>query len=116
MAHPQIIMNDPVPMKSYTPSQEIIDPFEMNTVRIEHKGDQTIYHYAQDISAVQNNNEEERKDGVNDNQKEFRKVASIPWVVWNMWENMGITQDQRELRKALERHRHELKTTEKKLI
>lgn len=88
----------------------------MNTVRMEHKGDATIYHYAQDISEVCNQNEIDRQAGSFDSGKEFRKVASVPMVIWNLWESMGITQDPKELRKALQKHRDSLMTTDKKLI
>ena len=115
MAHAQIIIRDQEP-EAFTPRGEIIDPFEVNTVSVEHQGDKTIYRYAQDVSAICNGNEEERKECVNDGKSEFRKVASIPMVVWNMWENMGITGNQRELRKAIERHRETLMTTNKRLI
>ncbi len=98
------------------PQTEIIDPFEMQTVRLEHKGDTTVFHYAQDISAIQNNNETERKDCIHDGRSEFRKVASIPDVKWNEWEKLGITQDQKALRKAIQLHKDELMTTNKRLI
>lgn len=117
MAHAQIIIRDHEP-EAFLPHAdgEIIDPFEMNTVAVEHQGDKTIFRYAQDVSAICNGNEEDRKNGVNDGKSEFRKVASIPMVVWNIWETMGITADKKELRKAIERHKHELKTTDKRLI
>ena len=95
---------------------EIIDPFDVNTVAVENHGNQTVFRYAQDISGICNNNEAERKAGIHDGKSEFRKVASIPMVVWNMWEQMGITGNKRELRKAIERHKDSLKTTDKRLI
>ena len=117
MAHAIIIRDqEPEPFTS-RPQGEIIDPYEMNTVAVEHRGDKTIYRYAQDVSAICNQNEEDRKEGnYEDRKSEFRKVASIPMVIWNMWENSGITQDKNELRRAIERHKHEFKTTEKRLI
>ena len=94
----------------------IINPQEVNTVRIEHQSEQTIYHYTQEVSGILNDNERERIDGTYDGRSEFRKAASVPMVLWLDWEKKGITADQRELRKAIERHGLEVKTTNKKLI
>jgi len=115
MAHPQIIMKDE-PLPFYEQATEIIDPFEMNTVGIQHVGDKTVYHYAQDVSEVCNQNEIDRKEGSFDSGKEFRKVASVPMVIWNLWESMGIVGDQKALRKALQAHQDEYMTTDKRLI
>lgn len=118
MAHPQIIMKDQDVDRLILHQEQspIIDPYEMQTVAIENVGDKTIYRYAQTVGHILNSNEQERKEGVNDNAKEFRKAASVPFVIWNLWETMGITNDQRELRKALQRHKDEYMTTEKRLI
>ena len=116
MAHPQIIMKDEPIQIMGAKSSEIINPFEVNTVAIEHVGDNTIYKYRQTIGDILNNNEEERKEGRNDNPSEWRKCASVPEVTWLVWESLGITADETELRKALERNRNELMTTNKKLI
>lgn len=94
----------------------IINPFDMNTVGIEHQGDHTVYKYAQESSDILNRNEIARREGTFDNSKELRKVAEIPFVIWNMWEIAGITSDQNELRKAIQRHKLEYMTTEKQLI
>jgi hypothetical protein len=37
-------------------------------------------------------------------QDHFRHVGEVPVVIWALWENMGITEDPRELKKALERN------------
>ncbi len=116
MAHPQIIMKDEaLPSATVVKPLDLVNPYEMQTVKIEHRGEQTIYHYAQAVAPILNDNERERIEGHND-RGEFRKAASIPMVVWNLWESMGIVNDQRELRKAIERHKNEYKTTEKRLI
>lgn len=114
--HPQIIMKDQDIDNLVLHQGSIIDPYEMQTVAIENVGDKTVYRYAQMVGNILNNNERERKEGLNDGSKEFRKTASVPDVVWNLWETMGITKDQRELRKALQRHKDEYMTTEKRLI
>jgi hypothetical protein len=115
MAHPQIIMKD----QEVTPvfqESTIIDPYEMRTVAIENVGDKTIYRYAQTVGGILNDNEQQRNECVNEGSKEFRKTASIPFVVWNLWENMGITKDQKELRKAIQRHKNEYMTVNKQII
>ena len=117
MSHPQIIMKDESISISqpFQPSGEIIDPFEMNTVQMEHQGDKTIYHYAQDISDICNQNEKDRETGAYETNNEFRKVASVPMVVWQLWESLGITENPKELRKALQKHRASLMVTDKKI-
>ncbi len=37
-------------------------------------------------------------------QDHFRHVGEVPVAIWTLWENMGVTQDPKELLKALERH------------
>lgn len=86
---------------------DLIDPYQMQTVRIEDVGDSRVYHYAQTTGYITNENERLRAEHVEDRKSEFRHRASVPLVVWNLWEGMGITSDQRELRKALMRHKHE---------
>lgn len=95
---------------------DIINPFDHNTVGVEHIGDKTIYHYAQDESAICNQNEIDRREGNFDNGGEFRKTASVPMVVWNLWESMGITTDQKALRKQLMKYKERYMTTERNLI
>ena len=100
----------------YESQLEIIDPFDVNTVGIHHQGDKTIYTYKQDVSEICNQNEIDRKEGNFDTKGEFRKVADVPMLVWNLWESMGITQDEKALRRALQKHKLEYMTTEKNLI
>lgn len=95
---------------------DIVEPCDLQTVRVDNVGDKTIYHYRQMVGNILNSNEQERIEGRNDNAKEFRKVASVPLIKWNEWERMGITADPKALRKALQIHRHELMTTNKNLI
>lgn len=116
MAHPQIIMKDTDALPVSMELSEIIDPYEMNTVAIEHIGDKTVYRYRQTVGDILNNNERERQECIHDSSSEFRKTASVPMVVWQLWENMGITGDQKELRRALQRHREEYMTTNKQII
>jgi hypothetical protein len=90
---------------------------DMETVAIEDVGDKRIYHYAQQTGNITNSNEESRRDNPDwDRNSEFRQVASVPTIVWNLWENSGITENPKELRKALMRHKEEYMTVDKKLI
>lgn len=100
---------------------ELVDPFslsgEMETVAIEDIGDKRIYHYAQQTGHILNDNEQMRRDNPDWNRKsEMRQVAAVPDCVWQLWESAGITLDQKELRKALMRHRDEYMVVEKQLI
>lgn len=90
---------------------------ELETVAIEDVGDKRIYHYAQCTGYITNSNEQRRKDEPDWNRKsEMRQVAEIPNIIWQLWENAGITLDQRELRKAIMRHKDEYMVVEKRLI
>lgn len=87
------------------------------TVAIEDIGDKRIYHYAQQTGYILNDNERMRRDNPDWNRKrELRQVASVPQCIWELWETAGITMDQKELRKALMRHRDEYMVVEKNLI
>lgn len=99
---------------------ELVDRYSLTgdfqTVAIEDIGDKRIYHYAQQTGAITNLNEQRRKDDPNWNRKsEMPQVAAVPEVVWNLWESMGITLDQKELRKALNRHKEEYMVVDKRL-
>lgn len=90
---------------------------ELETVAITDVGNKRIFHYAQKTGYILNNNERMRQDNPDWNRKsEIRQVAAVPDIIWNLWESMGITMDQKELRKALMRHREEYMVVEKKLI
>lgn len=90
---------------------------EMETVAIEDVGDKRIYHYAQRTDEITNSNELRRKEeDTTCRTGEFHQVASVPYVIWNLWETMGITADQRELRKAIERYGDTVKVTNKRVI
>lgn len=90
---------------------------EMETVAVEEVGDKRIYHYAQQTGDITNNNEQRRIDQPEWNRKrEMRQVAAIPDIIWNLWESAGITLDQKELRKAIMRHKNEYMVVEKNLI
>ena len=97
------------------------DPYSLSgdfeATHIEIVGDQKIYHYGQRVGDIMNDNEQRRNDSPSwNNQSEFRQVASVPAIVWNLWESVGITTDQKELRKALMRHKNEHMVVEQKLI
>lgn len=116
MAHSNILI----------PSQEstitrLVDPYslsgDLETVAIEDVGDKRIFHYAQQTGNITNENEQRRLDNPDWNKNsDFRQVASVPMIVWNLWESAGITANPKELRKALMRHRNEYMVVEKKLI
>lgn len=90
---------------------------ELETVAIEDVGDKRYFVYSQRIDHIVNENEQRRKDNPDWNRNsEFRQVAEIPMHVWNLWETMGITADQKELRKAIMRHKDEYMVVEKNLI
>ena len=90
---------------------------EMQTVAIENVGDKSIYHYAQRTDEITNSNELRRKEEDRTCRTgEFHQVASVPYVIWNLWESIGITADQRELRKAIERHGDTVKVTNTRVI
>ena len=72
--------------------------------------------HVQDIAPVFNSNEEIRKNSDEDWSKagHMKQVGRVPVSVWLLWESMGITEDPKELLKALERN-PEWKTTVKQL-
>jgi len=92
--------------------------FNINLVDAGFDGDKFYARHTQDVSAVMNLNEEQRKNTDDDWRvdKEFKHVGRVPRVIWLLWESMGITEDPKELLKALERHKDTLKTTDKQLI
>lgn len=90
---------------------------ELETVAIEDIGDKRIFHYAQQTGGITNQNEDRRRESPDwDHNSEFRQVASVPLITWLLWESMGIVGDQKEMRKALMRHRNEFMVVEKTLI
>ena len=90
---------------------------EMECVTIEDVGNKRIFHYAQQTGFITNDNEQMRRDNPDWNRNsDFRQVAAIPLIIWNLWESAGITLDQKELRKAIMRHKDEYMTVEKQLI
>lgn len=90
---------------------------ELETVSIEYVGDKQIFHYAQKTGYILNDNERRRLENPDwDRKRELRQVACVPDIVWNLWESMGIVYDQKELRKALMRHKNELMVVDKQLI
>lgn len=90
---------------------------EMETVAITDIGNKRIFHYAQQTGYILNDNERMRRENPDWNRKrEMRHVAAVPDAVWHLWETMGITLDQKELRKALMRHKDEYMVVEKRLI
>ena len=42
--------------------------------------------------------------------KDMKKIASVPLVLWCLWESLGITQDDEALKAALRRHQEVLTT------
>jgi hypothetical protein len=90
---------------------------DFETIAIEDIGDKRIFHYGQQTGMILNENERRRQDNPDwDHNSELRQVASVPMIVWNLWESMGIVGNQKELRKALMRHKNEYMVVEKQLI
>jgi len=90
---------------------------ELEAIAIEDVGDRRVFHYGQTTGYILNDNERMRQDSPDwDRSTELRQVASVPNIVWELWDSMGITLDQKELRKALMRHKEELMTVDKRLI
>jgi len=89
---------------------------DLETVAIEDVGDKRIFHYAQQTGVITNENERRRRDNPDwDHNSDFRQVAEVPLIVWQLWENLGITANQKELRKALMRHKDEFMIVYKKI-
>lgn len=80
-------------------------------------GDKIICTHVQQVGDILNDNERMRIDtGENwDKSEDLKLAARIPFSVYFLWESIGITQDPKELAKALERN-PEYKTTDKRLI
>lgn len=90
---------------------------DLETVAIEDVGDKRIFHYAQRVDETLNSNEQRRNDNPDwDKESDFRQVAEVPLIVWNLWESMGITDSPKELRKALMRHKEKYMVVDKQLI
>ncbi len=90
---------------------------ELTLIDIEEEGDKIKFTHGQEIREYLEDNKEARKY-TDENWKAcktMKRVGSIPFAVWLLWESMGITNDPKELLKALERN-PEFKTTEKRLI
>lgn len=84
----------------------------------ERKEEDKVYHtHGQDIRPILEENARRRKNSDADwaSDPDMKQAASIPMAVWLLWESTGITNDKKELLKAIERNK-EYKTTEKQLI
>jgi hypothetical protein len=93
---------------------EITGDFE--TVAISDVGDQRLYHRRQTIGGILNGNERQRIDAPKwDRNRSLRHVARVPWIIWDLWESTGITRDEKELRKALMRHKDEYMIVEQEI-
>lgn len=90
---------------------------DLELIDIQEDKDKIKYIHGQDITPYLEDNYENRKysDEHWKASKDMKRVGSIPWAVWLLWESVGITNDPKELLKALERN-PEFKTTEKRLI
>ncbi len=91
---------------------------ELTLIDIEEQSkDKIKFIHGQDIKPYLEDNYEEKKH-TDENWKAcdtMKRVGSVPWAVWLLWESLGITENPKELLKALERN-PEFKTTEKRLI
>lgn len=116
MSH-QILIPNTTPNRTQIVTRRADLTGELETVAIEDVGGKRIFHYAQQTGHILNENEQRRIDSPDwDRKSEMRQVAAIPDIVWNLWESMGITLDQKELRKCIMRHKHEYMVVEKNLI
>lgn len=102
-------MGDNPPRKQKTMELKLID--------IQEEKDNIKIIHGQECEEILRDNYELKKYS-NENWQacdNLKKVGSIPWAVWLFWESVGITEDPKELLRALERN-PEFKTTEKRLI
>lgn len=80
-------------------------------------GKNLIFTHVQDCSDIFADNYEMRKRS--DERwaacKEMKHVASIPCVLWFEWEKLGITRDDKALKKAIQLYRYEVMTTKKQI-
>lgn len=105
---------EPRTVQILTP-EEFTGGFE--TYAITDTGKERIYHRRQTVGFILNDNERQRRDVPDWNRNsDVRQVASVPFLIWDLWESAGITEDPKELRKALMRHKDEHMIVEKKLI
>lgn len=111
MAH--VITNEEIFMPLLNPDEITGD---LETVAISDIGDKRVYHYRQEVGGIMNDNEKRRQENPDwDRKSEFKQVAQVPMIIWNLWESMGITNNQKELRRALNRYQAEYMVVEKKL-
>ena len=73
--------------------------------------------WGQTVGRILNRNEADRRNSDENWEKDedIKLVGRIPRSIWMLWKEAGITEDEKELEKALERN-PEYKTTEKRLI
>lgn len=76
------------------------------------EGDNTHFKTVQNVEPILKENYQERKHS-NENwnaQGDFKKIASVPLVLWLEWERLGITDDPEALKAALRQHQEVLVT------
>ena len=90
---------------------------ELRIIGLEAEGDKLKVTHGQETKSILLNNQEARKytNEVWAQGKDLKQVASVPFVVWALWEACGITKDPKELLKAIERNK-EWKVVDKQLI
>lgn len=82
------------------------------------EGDKVIFTHGQETKHILEENARRRKNSDEEwanSDPDMKQAASIPMVVWLLWESAGITKDKKQLLKAIERNK-EYKVTEKRLI
>lgn len=89
----------------------------MGIIGLRGEKDKLIITHGQEISDILRDNYEARNhtDEVWKQGKDIKQIASVPFVVWLLWESCGITKDPVELLKAIERNK-EYKVVDKRLI
>lgn len=90
---------------------------ELKLIGLKAEKDKLKVIHGQDIAVILRDNYEARKhtEEVWSQGKDLKQVASIPYVIWLLWESAGITRDPVELLKAIERN-SDLKVVDKRLL
>jgi len=70
--------------------------------------------WGQRVGSILNQNEISRRNSAENwkRDEDIKHYARIPRIVWMLWQSLGITEDEKELDKAIERNAA-LKVTEK---
>lgn len=108
-----LILTDPGALRAANEGKSRAD---LHLQHIGMKGENVLFHRAQDMTPYLLENKDDRKHTQEDwaRGKDMKRVASIPIGMWNFLEVNGIADDPKELAKFLDRN-PEYKTVEKNL-